>query len=249
MPDPEDRSLLSTRRIPRAERLIFALDVPDRETALRYVDRLGDSVHFYKVGLELAVTEHYFRLVDELLARGKRVFLDLKLYDVAETVARAVRNLRGREGLCVTVHAYDAGLRAAVREKGGVKVIAVTVLTSFDRQDLVLQGYPPDVEVEALVLSRARRAVELGCDGIVASALETRRLREALGDRCLIVSPGIRPAEGRSAPDEQKRVATPREAFLAGVDHIVVGRPIRDAADPRAMAEKIQGEIAELFAG
>jgi orotidine-5'-phosphate decarboxylase len=243
----EDRSLLSTQPIPRAERLIFALDVPDRDAALRCVDALGDAVRFYKVGLELAVTHDCFGLVDELLALGKRVFLDLKLHDVAETVARAVRNLHGRERLFVTVHADGGALRAAVRERGGVQVLAVTVLTSLDRDDLVEQGYPGDVDVEALVLARARLAQRLGCDGIVASSLEARRLREALGPGFLIVAPGIRPADGRGKPDEQKRVATPREAFLAGVDHIVVGRPIRDAADPRAAAERIQAEIADLF--
>jgi len=247
MADREDPSLLSQRPIPPAERLIFALDVPDRDTALRFVDRLGDSVRFYKVGLELAVTEHCFRLVDELLARGKQVFLDLKLHDVPETVGRAVRNLHGREGLFVTVHADDAALRAAVRERGGVKVIAVTVLTSLERQDLVDQGYPADLDLAAHVVARSRRALELGCDGVVASPLEAGRLRRELGAEFLILTPGIRPLEGRS-PDDQKRIATPREAFLAGSDYVVVGRPIRDAAVPRAVAEKIQAEISELFA-
>ncbi len=245
----EDRSLLSTRSIPRAQRLIFALDVPDRDAALLHVRRLGDSVHFYKVGLELFVTHRCFELIDELFDMGKRVFADLKLFDVAATVGRAVRNLRGREGLFVTVHAYDAALAAAVREKKGVKVIAVTVLTSLDKSDLIAQGFPEALEVEDLVLARARRALELGCDGVVASAMEARRLRKELGNEFLIVSPGIRPFDGRQVPsDDQKRVVTPREAFLAGADHIVVGRPIRDAAEgPRAAAEKIQAEIAELF--
>jgi orotidine-5'-phosphate decarboxylase len=241
--------LLSTRKIPRAERLIFALDVPDRATASSFVRRLGDSVRFYKVGLELFVTRDCFALVDELLELGKRVFLDLKLFDVAETVGRAVRNLRGREGLFVTVHADGAALAAAVREKGGIEVIAVTVLTNLDKSDLIEQGFPDAVEVEDLVLSRARRALELGCDGVVASGREAKRLREELGGAFSIVAPGIRLREARRAPgDDQKRIATPREAFLSGADYIVVGRPIRDAAEgPRAAAEKIQAAIAELF--
>ena len=244
-----DRSLLSTRKIPRSERLIFALDVPERDDALRLVRVLGDAVGFYKVGLELFVRPGCFELVDELFAMGKRVFADLKLLDVAETVGRAVRNLRGREGLLVTVHACDPALAAAVREKGGARVIAVTVLTNLDRNDLVSQGYPETVEVEELVLARARRAQELGCDGVVASGQEAQRIRRELGDGLLIVTPGIRPSEGgRIAADDQKRVMTPREAFLAGADYIVVGRPIRDAADgPRAAARRIQAEIAELF--
>jgi orotidine-5'-phosphate decarboxylase len=248
MDEAEDRSLLSTQRIPRAERLIFALDVPDRDAALRYVRELGDSVRFYKVGLELFVTKDYFPLVEDLNDRGKKVFADLKLFDVPETVARAVRNLRGRAGWFVTVHAYDAALQAAVREKGGIRVIAVTVLTSLDKKDLVEQGFPEAIEVEDLVLSRARRALALGCDGVIASGREARRLRRELGDEFLIVAPGIRPFENRRVPGEdQKRAVTPREAFLAGADYIVVGRPVRDAPDPRAAAEEIQAAIAELF--
>jgi len=250
LPSPDQAERFSARRkIPRVERLIFALDVPDGATASGLVRRLGDSVRFYKVGLELFTTRDCFALVDELVALGKRVFLDLKLLDVAETVARAVRNLRAREGLFVTVHAYDAALAAAVREKGRNQILAVTVLTNLDKRDLVAQGFPDSLEVQDLVLARARRALELGCDGVIASGLEARLLREELGGGFLIVSPGIRPAPGGRAPgDDQKRVATPREAFLAGADHIVVGRPIRDAADgPRAAAERIQAEIAEIF--
>ncbi len=249
MGEPGGKAPGSTRKIPRAERLIVALDLPERDAALDLVRRLGDSVHFYKVGLELFVTRDCFALVDGLLGLGKRVFLDLKLLDIAETVRRAVRNLGGREGLFVTVHACDAALAAAVAEKGGIEVLAVPVLTNLDKSDLVAQGFPEALEVEDLVLARARRALELGCDGVVASGMEARRLRKELGDGFLIVSPGIRPLESRRVPsDDQKRVVTPREAFLAGVDYIVVGRPIRDAAEgPRAAAEKIQAAIAEIF--
>jgi orotidine-5'-phosphate decarboxylase len=249
MVEARDGSLLSTRKIPRAQRLIFALDVPERDEALRLVRGLGDAVDFYKVGLELFVRPGCFELVDELFGMGKRVFADLKLLDVAETVGRAVRNLRGREGLFVTVHACDPALAAAVREKGGTRVIAVTVLTNLDKRDLVAEGYPETVEVEELVLARARRAQELGCDGVVASGREARRIRRELGGELLIVTPGIRPSEDRRVPgDDQKRVMTPREAFLSGADYIVVGRPIRDAAEgPRAAALRIQAEIADLF--
>jgi orotidine-5'-phosphate decarboxylase len=245
----EDRGLLSTRKIPRAQRLIFALDVPDAALARDYVRELGAAVQFYKVGLELFVKDGAFALVDELLGAGKQVFADLKLFDVAETIGRAVRNLGGRRGLFVTVHAYDAALKAAVQESGGVEILAVTVLTNLDQGDLRELGYPPELKLAELVLARARRALALGCHGVVASALEAARLRRELGERLAIVTPGIRPFAERPAGDDQKRVTTPREAFLAGADYIVVGRPIRDARDPRAAAEQIQAEIAELFPG
>lgn len=242
-----DLSLLSTKKIPPAERLIFALDVPDLDAARALIARLGDQVRFYKLGLELLMAGDYFALVDELVGAGKRVFLDLKFFDIPATVSAAVRQLRGRGASFVTVHGNQAILEAACAERGELKVLAVTALTSLDRDDLVDLGFPEGVDVEDLVLSRARRALACGCDGVISSGLEARRLREELGTRLLVVTPGIRPVDNRRE-DEQKRVMTPRQAFLAGADHIVVGRPIRDAENPRAAAEAMQTSIAEQFA-
>lgn len=242
---PTEPSFLSSKPIPARERLIFALDVPGAEAARRMVETLGDSVHFYKLGLELFLAGGYFELVDWLLEREKKVFVDLKLFDVPETVGAAVRQLRHRPVALTTVHGNDGILEAACREKGDLKILAVTVLTSLDRGDLRDLGF--EVDVEKLVLSRARRALELGCDGVVSSGLEARALREHLGNRLLIVTPGIRPVENRPS-DDQKRVTNVEEAFRSGADYIVVGRPIRNAPQPEQAAAAIQESIARLFA-
>jgi len=237
---------LSRKDIAPQERLILALDVPDAQAARALVERLGDSLHFYKLGLELFLAGGYFELVAWLRARDKRVFCDLKLFDVPETVARAVRRLREHDLAFVTVHGNDAILEAAVREKGPLDLLAVTLLTSLDRRDLEDLGFACDPE--ALVLSRARRALALGCDGVVSSGLEVPALREVLGDGLVVVVPGIRPVDNRPE-DDQRRVVSVTQAFRNGADYIVVGRPIRDAPDPRAAALAIQREIAGLFAG
>lgn len=238
---------LSSKPIPREERLILALDVPTHRDALALVERLGDSVRFYKLGLELLMAGHYFELLRELAGRGKKIFADLKFFDVPETVEAAVRQLREHPIDFATVHGNDSILRAAARAREGsnLKVLGVTVLTSLDRGDLDDLGFA--VSVEDLVLSRARRALEAGCDGVISSGLEARALRASLGDRFLVVTPGIRPVDNKSS-DEQKRVMTPGDAFSAGADYIVVGRPIRNASDPRVAAESFQATIAELFA-
>ena len=229
--------------IKRDERLIVALDVPNAAEARALVERIGDGASFYKVGLELFTAGGYFELIDWLAGRGKRVFADLKLFDIPETVARAVTNLRGRGISFATVHGNQAVMEAAAREKGEVKILAVTVLTSLDRGDLDDLGFSCDLE--RLVLSRARRAMEAGCDGVVSSGLEAQRLKAEFHDRLLVVTPGIRPVENRA--DDQKRTVDVAQAFANGADYIVVGRPIRQAADPRAAAEAIQGTIAALF--
>ncbi len=238
---------LSSKSIPREERLILALDVPSVGDALAMVDRLGDAVRFYKLGLELFMAGNYFELLGELAGRGKKIFADLKFFDVPETVHAAVRQLRRHPAEFVTVHGNESMLRAAARAREGsrLKVLGVTVLTSLDRGDLEDLGF--SVSVEELVLSRARRALEAGCDGVISSGLEAKALRASLGERFLVVTPGIRPVDNQST-DDQKRVMTPRDAFQAGADYIVVGRPIRNAPDPRAAAEAFQETIAELFA-
>jgi orotidine-5'-phosphate decarboxylase len=226
------------------DRLIFALDVASVEAARALVERLGVSVSFYKIGLELCMSGGYFELLDWLVARDKRVFVDLKFFDVPATVASAVRQLRNRGVTFTTVHGNQAIMEAAAAAKGDVKVLAVTVLTSLDRGDLDDLGFACDVG--QLVLSRARRALEAGCDGVVSSGLEAPRLREFIDHRLLVVAPGIRPVDNKPV-DDQKRTVDVAQAFANGADYIVVGRPIRDAADPRVAALAIQSTIARVF--
>jgi len=230
-----------SKPIPSRERLIFALDVANAADARKLVEQLGESVVFYKIGLELFMGGEYFALLDWLVARGKKVFVDLKFFDVPATVAAAVRQLRNRGVTFTTVHGNQSIMEAAAEAKGDVKVLAVTVLTSLDRGDLDDLGFACDVQ--QLVLSRARRALEAGCDGVVSSGLEAQLLRQYIDERLLVITPGIRPVENRPS-DDQKRVVSVPQAFEYGADYIVVGRPIRDAADPRAAAELIQGQIA-----
>jgi orotidine-5'-phosphate decarboxylase len=230
--------------IPRAERLIVALDVPTAAEARALVEKLGDSARFYKVGLELFMAGGYFELIDWLVNRGSKVFVDLKFFDVPETVRRAVGNLRGRGISFATVHGNQAIMEAAGKEKGEVKILAVTVLTSLDRGDLDDLGFSCDLE--HLVLSRARRAIEAGCDGVISSGLEAQRLKSEFHDKLLVVTPGIRPVDNRPA-DDQKRTVDVAQAFANGADYIVVGRPIRQASDPRAAAQAIQQTIAAIF--
>jgi orotidine-5'-phosphate decarboxylase len=229
--------------IGRAERLIVALDVAAAKDARALVERLGDAVRFYKVGLELFMAGGYFELVDWIVQRGAKVFVDLKFFDVPETVRRAVGNLRGRGVTFATVHGNQAMMEAAAREKGEIGILAVTALTSLDRGDLDDLGFSCDVG--RLVLSRARRAMEAGCDGVISSGLEAQALKSEFKDRLLVVTPGIRPVENRA--DDQKRTVDVAQAFANGADYIVVGRPIRDAADPRAAAQAVQATIATIF--
>lgn len=223
------------------ERLIFALDVPTIAEADALVEQLDDSVVFYKIGLELFTAGDAVGLVWRLKDAGKRVFVDLKLFDVPATVARAVARLAELEVDFLTVHGNQAMMEAAAEARGSSKVLAVTALTSLDEGDLEDLGFQCDVG--ALVASRARRSLEAGLDGVVASGREAASLREALGARLMVVTPGIRPVANRSE-DDQKRVMTPAEAIAAGADYLVVGRPIRDAADPRAAAEAIVDDMA-----
>jgi orotidine-5'-phosphate decarboxylase len=229
--------------IPRAERLIAALDVPTAAEARALVDRLGDAVRFYKVGLELFSAPGCFELVAWLTGRGHKVFADLKFHDIPETVRRAVANLRGCGASFLTVHGHRSVMEAAAQEKGELKILAVTVLTSFDQRDLEEVGSARSIE--DLVLARARGALETGCDGVIASGLEAARLKAEFGKRLLVVTPGIRPA-GTAAGD-QKRTVDVAQAFRNGADYIVVGRPIRAAPDPRAAAQAIQDTIVRIF--
>lgn len=228
------------------ERLIFALDVPTATQAKELVETLGDSVVFHKVGLELSMTNDYWNLIDWLLARDKKVFVDLKFFDIPATVGRAVKVLSERGVHMCTVHGNQGIMEAAAEAKSGaMNVLAVTALTSLDRGDLDDLGFACDIE--ELVASRARRAFESGCDGIVSSGMEVRRLRSEGLDQLVAVTPGIRPVDNRPQ-DDQKRVLSPAQALSAGSDYLVVGRPIRDAASPRDAALAIQNEIAGALA-
>lgn len=231
--------------IPATERLIFALDLPNAAAARRMVETLGDTVQFYKLGLELAMSDDYWRLVDWLLAEGKKVFCDLKFFDIPATTGRAVRQVAERGVHLCTVHGNQAMMEAAAQAKtGALKVLAVTALTSLDRGDLDDLGF--NCDVSELVLSRAKRALAAGCDGIVSAGLEVQALRAAGLDDLVAVTPGIRPVDNRGS-DDQKRVLSPAEAIRNGSDYLVVGRPIRDAADPRAAAAALQVEIAQAL--
>ena len=227
------------------ERLIFAMDVPDCERARQLAEELGDSVIFYKLGLELMMSGGYFELLDWMLAREKKVFVDLKFYDIPATVGAAVRQLKDRGASFLTVHGDKSIMEAAAENKGDdLKVLVVTVLTSLDRSDLGDLGL--DCDVGELVLSRAKLAFDTGCDGVISSGLEASTLREHVDPSLLVVTPGIRPVGNESSGD-QKRVVSVEQAFRNGADYIVVGRPIRDAENPRAAAESIQATIAAEF--
>jgi orotidine-5'-phosphate decarboxylase len=225
--------------IPLKERLIFALDVASLEEAQALIATLGDSVQFYKLGLEVFLSGNYFELVSELKDRGKKIFADLKFFDIPATVAGAVRQLARHDLDFCTVHGNDGMLRAAAQAKGNMKVLAVTALTSLDQGDLDDLGFQCDART--LVLSRARRALAAGCDGVVSSGLEVSALRAEVDHALVTVCPGIRPIRN---DDDQQRVVTPAQAIKSGADYLVVGRPIRSAADPAAAAEAIQSEIS-----
>lgn len=234
----------TTKLIPLEKRIIFALDVPTPAEAQAWVEKLEGHLKFFKVGLQLFLGGG-FPMVDWIVRRGLEVMLDLKFFDVPQTVSSAVNQLHGRGITFTTVHGNDAILRAASEVKGEVKILAVTVLTSLDQGDLTDLGFK--CSPEELVLSRARRALEIGCDGVVASGLEAPKIRETLGSKFFIVVPGVRPVQNH--PDDQKRIVDVRSAFLNGADHIVVGRPIRQAPDPAALIQEMQHQIEETLRG
>lgn len=223
------------------DRLIVALDLPGAEAAEAMVARLADSVTFYKIGYQLAFAGG-LRLVETLAGSGKKVFIDLKLHDIGNTVARGVESLARLGATFLTVHAYPQTMKAAVEARAGssLKILAVTVLTSYDADDLKEAGYR--LGVVDLVETRARQAQALGVDGLVCSPEEAAGLRKIVGERMNLVTPGIRPAG--SAKGDQKRAMTPARAVAAGADYLVVGRPILEAADPRAAAQAVIAEIA-----
>ncbi len=225
-----------------AERLIFALDVADLDQARAWIERLGDSVSHYKIGLELLSSGGYFELLAELKGAGKRVFADLKLHDIPATVAAAVAGMARHQPDLLTLHAYPAAIKAAAGQAGSMRLLAVTVLTSIS--DVELQASGVNQPLASCVSARAAEAIAAGAAGLVCSGLEAARLRQELGSGPLIVCPGIRASAGG---DDQQRTVDVSTAFANGADYIVVGRPIRNADDPRAAAQAIQRTIAQVF--
>ncbi len=225
------------------EKLIIALDVPDISAAKKLVEEIGDEAIFYKVGLELMMGGDYFELIKWLKNRGKKIFADLKLYDISETVGRAVKNLAQYEIDLLTIHTASRSIMAqAAENKGKMQVIGVTVLTNLDEKDLSEMGFDPNISLENLVLKKTELALNSGLDGIVASALEATNLRQKFGQDFLIVSPGIRLEA--IANDDQKRVADVKTALKNGSSHLVVGRPITRDANPKAAAQKFNQLIS-----
>ncbi|MFH1217087.1 MAG: orotidine-5'-phosphate decarboxylase [Pseudomonadota bacterium] len=235
--------------IPIEERIILALDVPDPATAREWVKKTEEKIRFYKVGLQLFMAG-WFDIVDWIVDRGHKVMVDLKFFDIPETVKLAMMQLRDRGVTFATVHGNDpiirASLEACSKEPDGLKILAVTVLTSFGEEDMRAMGMTGSIE--DLVYFRAKRALELGCDGIVSSGLEAARLRQGLGDKLLIVTPGIRPgANITESGDDQTRIMTAGRAINNGADYVVVGRPITRADDPLGVIGGMQEEIGRAI--
>ena len=224
------------------DRLIFALDVPEIDQAKNLVAELDDSVNFYKIGMELLMTGQYFDLLNWLIQQDKKVFVDLKFFDVPATVGRTIARLSNYGATFATIHGNQALMEKAAQNKGDLKILAVTALTSLDRGDLDDLGF--DCDVQDLVISRAKRAFEAGCDGVVSSGLEVPFLREFVDNKLIAVTPGIRPVDN---DDDQKRVVDVATAFRSGSDYIVVGRPIKNADNRYQAASDIQKIIRSVF--
>ena len=229
-----------TKEIALKDRIIVALDVDQREKAQDIVRACESHIGFFKVGLQLFMAD-YFNTVDWMLDRGHKVMLDLKFFDIPETVKLAVEQVNNRGVSLATIHGNDPIIRAALEARGDMKLLAVTVLTSFGEEDMRAMGLTGSLA--ELVLFRARRALELGCDGVVSSGLEVEELRAELGSKLLIVTPGIRPGANVKTDDDQVRVVTAGSAIQSGADHLVVGRPITRAEDPIRVIEAMQAEI------
>ncbi len=233
---------LLMKDIPLNERIIFALDFSDPAIAREWVEKLDRHIKFFKVGLQLFLAGGW-PVIDHIVGRGNKVMVDLKFFDIPETVHLAVQQLKHRGVTFATIHGNDPIIRAAVKEKADLKILAVTVLTSFDESDMREMGFTKTVN--DLVMIRSRKALALGCDGIVSSPLEASTIRAESGDNFLIVTPGIRPGINQDIEkDDQRRIATAKQAIINGADHIVIGRPISTSPDPLYTVQTIQAEIA-----
>ncbi|MCK5543697.1 MAG: orotidine-5'-phosphate decarboxylase, partial [Desulfobulbaceae bacterium] len=216
---------MNKKNIPLNERIIFALDFSSTDEAKQWVRRVESHIKFYKVGLQLFLAG-WFPIIEWIIDRGHKVMVDLKFFDVPETVKLAVEQLQNRGITFATIHGNDPIVRAAVKEKGDLKLLAVTVLTSFGENDMKEMGL--QCSVEDLVFHRAKQALDIGCDGVVSSGLEAARLRERLGEKFLIITPGIRPGKNIEVKeDDQVRIMTAEKAIKNGADHVVIGRPIK----------------------
>jgi orotidine-5'-phosphate decarboxylase len=230
------------KNIPLNERVIFALDFSDPKVALEWVQKLDGDIKFFKVGLQLFLAG-WWNVVDAITQRGNKVMVDLKFFDIPETVQLAVQQLKHHGVTFATIHGNTPIIEAAVKEKDDLKILAVTVLTSFDESDMIEMGLTGSIR--DLVLLRSRKALQLGCDGVVSSPLEAETLRDELGRNFLIVTPGIRPGLNRDVEkDDQRRVATAQQAIINGADHVVIGRPISTSSDPLYTIKTIHAEIA-----
>ncbi|MBA7695004.1 Orotidine 5'-phosphate decarboxylase [subsurface metagenome] len=232
------------KNIPLNERIIFALDFSNPREALSWVKKLDGHVKFFKVGLQLFLAG-WWNVVEAIIKRGNKVMVDLKFFDIPETVYSAIQQLKNKGVTFATIHGNDPIIEAAVKGKNGLKILAVTVLTSFDETDMKEMGFTGTIE--DLVLIRSRKAINLGCDGVVSSGKEAFALREKFGSNFIIVTPGIRPGINRDVigDDDQKRIATAKEAFADGADYVVIGRPIKNSDDPIKTIKQIQAEIKE----
>jgi orotidine-5'-phosphate decarboxylase len=232
--------------IPLNERIIFALDFSDPVVAQRWVERLDPYIKFFKIGLQLFLAGGW-TTVEYILQRGNKVMLDLKFFDIPQTVRLAVQQLRDRGITFATIHGNEPIIKAAVSERAGLKILAVTLLTSFDESDMRAMGM--SCSTEDLVLLRSQQAIGLGCDGIICSALDVPAIRRELGNNFFIVSPGIRPATNCGIEhDDQRRIATARQAIINGTDYLVIGRPISRSPDPVSTVQGIQKEITDALA-
>ena len=232
--------------IPVEDRIILALDVESPKQAKELVKKTECQINFYKVGLQLFMAG-WFEIIDWLAARGHKIMLDLKFFDIPETVKLAVAQLNNRGVTFATIHGNDPIIRAALEAREDIALLAVTVLTSFGQEDMQAMGMTQSIE--DLVYFRARRALELGCDGVVSSGLEAKKLRDRLGSKLLIVTPGIRPgANMDEQQDDQQRIVTAGRAITEGADYLVVGRPITRAPDPIAVINLMQQEIRQALA-
>ena len=229
---------------PTKEKLIVALDVPDIKSAQKLVDDIGDQAIFYKIGLELMMSGCYFDIIKWLKSQNKKIFADLKLYDISATVARSVANLAKHDVDLLTIHTASKDIMSqAAQNKGNMQIIGVTALTNLDQNDLLEMGFDPKLSLDELVMKKTDLALEAGLDGIVSSALEAPKLRQKFGDDFLIVSPGIRLRNIES--DDQKRVADVTTALNNGSSQLVVGRPITRDADPKSAAAEFNQLIAK----
>jgi orotidine-5'-phosphate decarboxylase len=238
---------MANKHIPHNQRLIVALDFPNITLAKELVEKLGDSVSFYKIGLELLMGGQYFEFIDWLAKKNKKVFVDLKLYDISNTIAKSVKNLSQYQNIhFLTIHSASKEImQKAAENKGNMNILAVSVLTNLDQNDLCDMGFDPKLSLQDLVIKKTLLAKNCGIDGIVSSGIESKIIRDNVGDGLTIVSPGIRLES--NIKDDQKRVVDVQKAFLNGVDYIVVGRPINSASDPLLAANNFQNEILKYF--